>query len=207
MVMAQLPAYLKSIGGGALGGATLGSTLGPLGAAGGGLAGGALGALLQYLSPENNNQQVTTIGGQGNPITGYNASAQQFPRFTPEQQQAQSQFLQRGLANSNFQGIEDYARKQFNQKTIPSLANRFSAFGHNDISSPDFANQLGEHATDLETNLASLRAGHGFNEAQLGLQPTFENIYTPAQQGVINNPQNSSVLIQLLSQLLSNLRG
>lgn len=205
--MATLPAYLKSTGAGALSGGALGSSFGPLGAILGSLLGGGAGALTEYLSPSG--QQPNTIGGAGNAFTGYNASAQQFPRFSSGQQSGMEQLLQRGLSNSNFDNIDKYARQQFNQKTIPSLANRFSSFGNNELSSPDFVNQLGEHASNLDAQLASLRSQHGLQELQYGLQPSFENIYTPAQPGFAHNatsPEGLSQIVSLLTQLLSNLR-
>lgn len=215
MASSQIPAYLKSIGAGGLGGAAAGSAFGPIGTGVGALGGGLLGALTQYL--QGNGEQgnpVPTVGGQGNPITGYNAASQQFPRFNEEQLGGLSQLLKQGLGNTDFNAIENLARSNFQSKTIPSLVDRFNGLGgKSKLSSPDFQRDYLGASNDLETRLAALRSGHGFNQLQLGLQPTFENIYTPMQQGLVHQGANIAgqslplLLTVLLQNILSNRGG
>lgn len=211
MASSQIPAYLKSIGAGGLTGAAAGSAFGPIGAGAGALGGSLLGALTQYL--QGNSEQggpVPTVGGEGNPLIGYNASSQQFPRFNQDQLAGISQLLQQGLGNSDFSGIENLARSNFQSRTIPSLVDRFNGLGgKSKLSSPDFQRDYLGASNDLETRLAALRSGHGLSQLQLGLQPTFENIYTPAQPGFAHGASNidTNSIVQLLLQLLTSRRA
>jgi hypothetical protein len=164
--------------GGAATGAGIGSLFGPgpgtaIGAGVGGLA-GFLGGL---------------FGG------GKEGGVQQAQNFTPEQQNILKLLLgqgQQGLQNpyQGFEGIENYANKQFQQNTIPSLAERFTSLGSNSLSSPAFASQLGAAGSDLATGLGFLRSQYGQQNQQnalaqlaLGLSPQFENFYSGRQPG------------------------
>lgn len=211
MATSQIPAYLKSIGAGALAGAGTGSAFGPIGAGVGGLTGGLAGALSQYLSGiGQQTDNVPQIGGQGNPLIGYDVGSQQFPRFNQQQLPALNELLSRGLSNSNFDVIEQNAFNRFNRQGIPGLAAGFNGLqGKSRLSSPTFQRDVYGAQNDLLERLSGLRAQHGLNELQLGLQPTFENIYTPAQPGLshaLTNPEGISQIVQLLTQLLSNIR-
>lgn len=59
----------------------------------------------------------------------------------------------------------DLARRNFQTRTVPSLAERFTAGGAQDRSTA-FEGALGEHANDLETNLVALAAQYGVQGAQ-----------------------------------------
>lgn len=124
----------------------------------------------------------------------------QLPRFSPESQNLLNQVIgQAGtsLGNINqmtpqFGPIAQKAMTQFNQETVPSIAERFTRMGAQ--GSGAFARNLGSAGANLQESLAAME--QGFNERQqgrndnllgmllnAGLQPSFENIYTPAQPG------------------------
>lgn len=124
--------------------------------------------------------------GEGNAFTGFGSQTEQLPRFTGQQQSALNQLLQQGLSNSNPQAMEQYAKNQFNQEVIPSLAERFAQTGGR-ATSPAFASQLGQAGANLSTNLGALRSQFGMQQLGLGLSPSFENIYIPQSQGAAGN--------------------
>ena len=152
-----------------------------------------LGAGLEELIRRNTGKKTG-----GNFVTGYPGETQQFQRFTPNQQGLQNQsinqtlaLLQGGtspLAQSSFAPIEQKARSDFASKTIPSLAERFTALGNGQRSSA-FQGALGEAGAGLEQGLAGLQSGHNLQLLQLllglGMQPSFESAYTPAQPGLL----------------------
>ncbi len=142
---------------------------------------------------------------QGNFLTGYSGYGQQFPRFSPQQQAALSQLLQRGIAGSDVGPIEQRARSQFAQQTVPTLAERFTSLGQNRATSPAFASQLGQAGANLEEGLAALRSQYAMQQAQLGLSPLFENIYIPGQGGALAPlAQSAGQTLPLLTQGLSS---
>lgn len=164
----------------------------PLLAAGG--VGAGLGALAGTASTGSS---MTPQAGRrsGNFLTGYNATNQQVPRFTPDQQQALARALQQALgglqANKfDFGPIEQQARTSFQQRTIPTLAERFTAMGGQQSSA--FNNALGQAGAGLEESLAALRSQYGLKQQALlqnllgmGLAPQFENMYSPATSGFL----------------------
>ncbi len=175
-------------------------------------------------------------GAGGNYLTGYPGQEKRFDRFTPQQQQLQGQGIQQALAllqgnpsnlaTNSFAPIAQQARKQFNEQTIPSLAERFTAMGDGQKSSA-FQGALGEAASGLEQGLAAQQSGHNMNLLQLllglGIQPSFENAYIPGQPGLLHgaaqgygeslgskglqNSLQSSSLFKLLSSLGSSNQG
>ena len=210
---------------GALGGAASGAALGSLfpgvGTGIGALVGGGLGALggsaPGLLDQNQQSLQPGQVPGSqtGNFLTGYNGYNQQLPRFTQEQQSALSQLLSQGLGNSNFQGIENRARQNFSNKTVPSLAERFASLGSGGSQrSSAFTGALGSAASDLESQLAALRGQYGLQQLGLGLTPSFENIYIPQQGGLLQGaaPGIGQLLGQLpqlfqLQQLISSMQA
>jgi hypothetical protein len=169
--------------GGAATGATLGSffpVVGPaIGAAVGGLAGGTLG-----LSQTARDFALGQSGG-----------VEQYQNLTPDQQsiiQYLMQLSQEGIENpyEGFDTISQQAQNQFNQQTVPSLAERFTSMGDNSIYSPAFASQIGQAGAGLQGDLAAQRAQYGQQNKQQMiqtllslLQPRSENIYRPRQAG------------------------
>lgn len=128
-------------------------------------------------------------------LKGTPAQTQQFQRFTPEQQQALSKLLsmgQQGLQNptQGFEPIAQQARTQFEQQTVPTLAERFTSMGGGSLSSPAFSSQLGQAGSGLEGSLAALKSQYGLGQQShfanllgMGLSPQFETGYTPRQPG------------------------
>ena len=123
----------------------------------------------------------------------------QFSPYTPNQQSAMQQLLQTGLGglspqNISFEPIEQRARQQFQENTIPSLAERFNALsGGQGLRSSAFQTALGRQASDLESSLAALRSQHNINllpayqnMATMGLTPQYESIYAPGGPGAVH---------------------
>jgi len=104
------------------------------------------------------------------------------PLYNEQQQGALNQLLQQGQQNTNFQGIEDRARQQFQTRTVPSIAERFASAGENRASS-GLLGSLGGAGADLESQLGGLRSQYGMQQLQQGLRPQNENVYRPAQPG------------------------
>lgn len=124
---------------------------------------------------------------------------QQIGRFTPEQTGALNQLLGMGLQGlqnpyEGFAPIAQQARSQFQQQTVPSLAERFSSLGNNATSSPAFASQLGQAGAGLEEGLAALQSQYGMANRgqlmqllQLGLQPQYEYFPLQAEPGLLQS--------------------
>ncbi len=126
------------------------------------------------------------------------------PTKTPDQISAQNSILSSGMNALNnpyesFQPIAQQARNSY-QQNIAGLGERFTSmggYGSGALSSPAFAGQLGSSAADFETNLAALQSQHGFQnrdqalrQAELGLQPQFQNVNTPGQPGLLDSAGN-----------------
>lgn len=138
-------------------------------------------------------------------LTGSPAQQQQLPRYTPEQQQFMQQQLQQASTDFSPDALEKRARNQFHSQTLPSIAERFTAFGPGAQRSSAFQGALGSASADLETGLAALRSQYGLQKAQLGLQPTFENIYLPGTTGLIGGAAQG--IGQGLGSTISGLAG
>lgn len=125
------------------------------------------------------NQLAPQYGPQSQPLPG-GGTLLQTPRFTKEQSSIFNNLAQLGAQNTDFGAIEDRARKQFHSQTVPSLAERFTAMGGSQRSSA-FQGALGQAGADLESQLSEQRAGHGFKQLKLGLQPQFESHLQPSE--------------------------
>lgn len=151
--------------------------------------------------------------GIGKFFLGSPAYIEQIQRFTPEQQQAMNTILQQVLAQLSgdtfdFGPIEQRAREQFQQSTIPSLAERFTSLGRGAQSSSGFRQSLGQAGSGLESGLAALRSQYGLqrgallqNLLRVGLQPQFEPLYHQRQPGFIESGLSS------LAPALPNILG
>lgn len=143
-------------------------------------------------------------------FTGTPARTEQIQKFSPQQQSALNQLLSQGLQGvqpknpqafgSQFEPIANLARSEFQQQTIPSIAERFTSLGggNNALSSPAFASQLGQAGAGLQENLAAQRAGFGLQQQQMeqslaqnllgmGLTPQFETLYHQRQPGFLES--------------------
>lgn len=133
----------------------------------------------------------------------------QLSRFAPQVQGNLNQLTQQAFQQQqqqqpfNFAPIEQRARSNFSNQTVPSIANRFLA--GNTRNSSGFQEALGSGAADLETGIEQLRNQYGQqgfgNLLQLLQQGQQENIYEPEQQGF--GSQAGSALIQILPFLLA----
>lgn len=100
-----------------------------------------------------------------------------------------------------FKSFEAPLQRQFQEQTVPELANRFASMGSGgSLGSTGFRNQLAREGSNLGTNIASLRGGMqqqaipqllGYSQQpfsnlmslyQQALQPT-QNTYQPPSSG------------------------
>lgn len=129
----------------------------------------------------------------------------QAQRFNPQQQGALGQMLAQSMGGLggdqfDFAPIEQQARQGFAQQTVPSLAERFTSMGSGGGQrSSAFAGSLGQAASGLESNLASMRSQYGLQQQQnlmrmlqMALQPQFENLYMPSSQGFLGSMMGSA---------------
>ena len=110
-------------------------------------------------------------------LFGEGEKTEEFQKYSPQQIDifkqlgggAQGQlpqafeFLQSILSQSPeaFKSFEAPARRQFEEQTIPSIAERFSGMGAQKSSA--FGQQLGQAGAGLEENLAAQRSGLGMS--------------------------------------------
>jgi hypothetical protein len=140
----------------------------------------------------------------GSFFAGTPAQLQQPNRFNPQQMQAILQILQGGMQQfqnptQGFAPIADQARRQFNEITVPSLAERFTSMGAGAQSSPAFAQLLGSAGVGLEGNLAAQQAQYGLQSRGQGLQALGLGLTDPYLN--IQTPQQGGFLQQILPQL------
>jgi hypothetical protein len=87
-----------------------------------------------------------------------------------------------------FKNFEAPLQRQFEEQTVPDLANRFASMGSGGaLGSTGFRNQLAREGSNLGTNIAALRGGmqqQGVNQSlQYGQQP-FNNLAQLYQIGL-----------------------
>ena len=151
----------------------------------------------------------------GRALFGGRPRTEQLPTYTPQQQQFQNQLLggaSQGLEGGGldwlmsilsgdpgaFQDFEAPLMRQFEQETIPGIAERFAGMGSGGaLGSSAFANAGAQAGQELTQNMAQLRAGlknqalqqlMGFG--QMGMQPSFATGVHPGQYGLF--PQMAS---------------
>lgn len=141
-------------------------------------------------------------------LGGKREKTQQFQRYTPQQQDVlnqllsagsqsipqQTQFLQSLLSPGSEaeQAFAAPAFREFNEKIIPSIAERFTRdFGEGSGRSSAFGQQLGQAGAGLAENLAALRAQLAFqgigglqNLLGTGLSQQFDTVQRAAQPGL-----------------------
>jgi hypothetical protein len=133
---------------------------------------------------------------QGSFFGGSPASFATTQRYTPNQQNLQNQSIQQimsllqGGKPYGFDALQNQARENFQQNTIPSLAERFTAMGGGQRSSA-FQGALGNAAGGLESSLAGLGAQLGQQQlGQLlpyGFAQSFDTQYMPRESGFLEN--------------------
>ncbi len=79
-----------------------------------------------------------------------------------------------------FKAFEAPLQRQFEEETIPGLANRFASMGSGgSLGSTAFRNQLAREGSNLSTNIAALRGGmqqQGVNQSLQYAQQPFQNL-------------------------------
>lgn len=131
-------------------------------------------------------------------FTGNKGKFKQLSTVNPQQQSALSQLLSNAMTGLqgnkfDFAPIEAQARQNFNQTTIPGIAELFSGMGSDGGQrSSAFAHSLGQAASGLETNLAGMKQNYNLqqqdqlmNMLRMALMPQFENIYRQGQPGFL----------------------
>lgn len=146
-----------------------------------------------------------------------NDQAVSYPRFTPQQQQLLNNilpYLQGGMQNLalpgndrlSFEPIRQNALNDFDQKIVPSIAERFQSLGGPDasggaLSSPALYQQLLGGANNLQGQLAALESQYGlqkndaesrnlFNLLGAGLGSQFDIGTVTGQNSGIRNAWN-----------------
>jgi len=116
----------------------------------------------------------------------------QMSGYNPENQKQFSDLISQLLGRLggdefDFDPIEEQARSGFAQKTLPSIAERFTSMGGGGGRSSAFGQQLGAAGSDLEQSLGSMRQQHGIQrqgllQQLLGLGKQ-EGFYQPRTPG------------------------
>jgi hypothetical protein len=87
-----------------------------------------------------------------------------------------------------FNRFEAPAQRNFQENTVPDLANRFAAMGSGgSLGSTGFRNQLAREGSNLQTNLAAMRGGmqqQGVGQQLQYAQQPFQNLMQLLQQGL-----------------------
>lgn len=113
--------------------------------------------------------------GSGPKIAQVPNQMQRTPIYNKNQEAILNYLLSRGKAGledpyAGFQPIAQQARTQFEQQTVPGIAERFTSMGSNALSSPSFASQLGQSGAGLEQMLAAMQAQYGQQSQDRALQ-------------------------------------
>lgn len=143
---------------------------------------------------------------------------QMFSRYSPQNQQVFDELIQSILQQYQtgpssfleaFEPIAQKARSDFEQRTVPSIAERFTAFGAGGGRSSAFAQQLGQAGAGLEESLAALGSQFGQRQQQL-----LQQLMSLGQQSPVLRPSDLGFLgnfarqgLQAAPQYLSMLSG
>jgi hypothetical protein len=132
-----------------------------------------------------------------------------FPYIAPTAEEVSS--YAPDLSGLSFEPIATEARKQFQQSTIPSIAERFAGAGG--LNSSALVGQLGKAASDLEGKLAALRSQYGLEQAGMGIkghEAATKRAGVLGQLGIGANASQldrAKLLAQLQGQQASNVMG
>jgi len=169
-----------------------------LGSALAGYFGGRLGRGSSSSLPMNRGDGVQQRNGYSSMQMPGGATAVQMPNFTPEQQNMLTQMLQGGmqgmqnLPSADFGPIEQMYKTQFQQETVPGLAEQFTAGGAGSQRSSAFQQGMGGAGASLAERLAGARQQFNMQNRQseiqrlmgmlqMGMQPQFQNYFSPQQ--------------------------
>jgi len=155
------------------------------------------------------------MGGEGNFMQGYGSQVEQFPIYTPQQHGIMNRLLPQAAQGiesykEGFAPLEEKARRDYLEKTIPSIAERFTQSGGR--GSSGFRNALGESAKSFETDIGEL--GSRYSLARQGLlqnmlssllTPSYESFYSPQQPGLLQSLAGAAIpgVAQGLGQLIN----
>jgi hypothetical protein len=161
--------------------------------------GGVPGLLAERFSPGS-------TSGLQSLFFGSPEQTKQLSRYSPEIQSQLDEILGSLLGQfkeggiGGFEPIEAKAREGFAQKTLPGIAERFTAMGGGGGRSSAFTQALGQAGAGLESTLAGLRSQHGMRNLQalLGLGQQ-EPLLQQQQPGFLET--GASSLLQLLPLL------
>lgn len=144
-----------------------------------------------------NPKQLSNIDQINDMIKGM--SGQQDITQNPNYQQGQDWLNSLFNDPEFFKSFEAPLQRQFEEETIPGLANRFAGMGSGgSLGSTGFRNQLAREGSNLHTNIAAMRGGlqqQGVNQSlQYAQQPTsnFQNLLNYALTPTQNIYQPSS---------------
>ncbi len=140
-----------------------------------------------------NKGQLGTLDDAVNSIKGM--SGNQDITQNPQYQQGQDWLSSLFNDQDFFNNFEAPLQRQFQEQTVPDLANRFASMGSGgSTGSTAFRNQLGREGSNLSTNIAALRGGmqqQGVNQGLQYAQQPFQN-YMQMLQGILS-PQPNNV--------------
>lgn len=136
-----------------------------------------------------NDNQLGFLDQMINQLKGQNSDITQNQNYGMGQDWLQSLFSDEGF----FKNFEAPMQRQFQEETVPGLANRFAGMGSGgSLGSTAFRNQLGREGSNLHTNIAAMRGGmqqQGANQAlQYAQQPTSN--YLNMLQGALKPTKN-----------------
>jgi hypothetical protein len=147
-----------------------------------------------------NPQQMSILQQLLGSMQGQQGNIQQNPLY-----QGASSYLQNLYSNDEgaFDAFEAPYKRQFNEETIPGLAERFSGMGAGAQNSSAFQQALGQAGSGLTERLASLRGNlqlgalpHAMQYAQQPFQNILE-LLNMQTHGYVQKPQKSSFLKNL----------
>lgn len=161
-------------------------------------------------------------------LFGKNERVQQLPLQTQQQQGLQNQaiggagnLISQLLSNKfDFSPIEQQARTNFQTKTIPGLAERFSGMGTGGQRSGAFRAAIGNAGSNFEQGLAALKSQYDLQQQGqqqnllqmllgLGGQQSFQNVVRPESYGLLGQllGTGSQAAANYLPLLLAGLTG
>ena len=126
-------------------------------------------------------------------IKGMKGGAQDITQ-QPQYQQGQDWLSSLFNDEDFFNKFEAPMQRQFQEQTVPDLANRFASMGSGGaLGSTGFRNQLAREGSNLQTNIAAMRGGmqqQGVNQALQYAQQPFSNLMNMYQQA-LGQPVNN----------------
>jgi hypothetical protein len=113
----------------------------------------------------------------------HKSEPQQVPLFTPEQEALRQRYMMQGEKDTNIEELSKLFRNQYEQETVPDMAEQFTAMGGGQRSS-GFQDALQTAGLNLMQQLAGLKMQGGMQKLSLGLEPRFQTIMRPETPGI-----------------------